>query len=183
MSRPPKTGLADRLRALDAAVDAASGRVDPAILSEARAIVGRAGQRLRFSGAATVAALAGATGSGKSTLFNALAGSEISTPGVRRPTTAHPAAATWGDEPTAELLDWLAVQRRHHVEGAGRTTASTAWCCSTCRTTTPSRSATGWRSTGSYASSTCSSGWSTRRSTPTPRCTTTTSSRCASTRR
>ena len=32
-------------------------------------------------------ALAGATGSGKSSLFNALLGEEVSAPGVRRPTT------------------------------------------------------------------------------------------------
>lgn len=119
MARPSKPGLADRLRALGEAAEAASGRVDPQLVEEARSVVRRAGQRLRFSGAATVTALAGATGSGKSTLFNALAGSEVSTPGIRRPTTAHPAAVIWGDEPTGELLDWLQVPRRHHVDASG----------------------------------------------------------------
>ncbi|MEA5155084.1 GTPase [Raineyella sp.] len=122
MARPSRPGLADRLRSLDAAAGAATGRVDPELVAEALGVVRRAGQRLRFSGAATVVALAGATGSGKSTLFNALAGSEVSTPGVRRPTTAHPTAATWGDEPTGELLDWLQVQRRHHVGAPGERT-------------------------------------------------------------
>ncbi|WOP18554.1 GTPase [Raineyella sp. LH-20] len=119
MARSSKPGLADRLRALGEAADAASGRVDAQLVEEANSVVRRAGQRLRFSGAATVTALAGATGSGKSTLFNALAGSEVSVPGIRRPTTGQPAAVTWGDEPTSELLDWLQVPRRHHVDAYG----------------------------------------------------------------
>jgi GTP-binding protein EngB required for normal cell division len=60
-----------------------------------------------------VVALAGATGSGKSTLFNALSGSEVSRPGVRRPTTGVAHATTWGEDPADGLLDWLEVPRRH----------------------------------------------------------------------
>ena len=61
-------------------------------------------------------ALAGATGSGKSSLFNALVGAEVATVGARRPTTSKPTAAVWGTESATELLDWLAVGRRHRVE-------------------------------------------------------------------
>jgi energy-coupling factor transporter ATP-binding protein EcfA2 len=60
-----------------------------------------------------VAPSAGATGSGKSTLFNALVGAEVSKPGVRRPTTGTPHASTWGEAGHARLLDWLGVPRRH----------------------------------------------------------------------
>ncbi len=42
-------------------------------------------------------ALAGATGSGKSSLFNALAGIDLAEVGVRRPTTGRAAACVWGD--------------------------------------------------------------------------------------
>ncbi len=41
----------------------------------------RAGERLRLSSNHTVVALAGGTGSGKSTLFNALSGATFSPPG------------------------------------------------------------------------------------------------------
>lgn len=119
MARQPRIGLAERLRALAEAEQAVVGRVDPALVEEARRVGRRAGQRLRFSGETTVAALAGATGSGKSSLFNALAGVEVATPGIRRPTTSQPSAVTWGDEPTEELLDWLQVSRRHHLPADG----------------------------------------------------------------
>lgn len=119
MARRSGPGLAERLRALTAAEQAAAGRVDPVLIEEAQRVVRRAGQRLRFSGETTVAALAGATGSGKSSLFNALAGAEVATPGIRRPTTSQPTAVTWGEEPTEELLDWLQVPRRHHLPADG----------------------------------------------------------------
>ncbi len=101
---------ADRLAALREALDAAGDRV-PA--PEARALLDKAGARAAL-GDSTVVALAGSTGSGKSTLFNALAGAELSDPGVRRPTTGVAHAATWGGDP-GPLLDWLQVPRRHAV--------------------------------------------------------------------
>jgi GTP-binding protein EngB required for normal cell division len=63
-----------------------------------------------------VVALAGATGSGKSSMFNALSGTDLATVGVRRPTTAHAMAATWGEDAAADLLDWLKIPRRHALE-------------------------------------------------------------------
>jgi GTP-binding protein EngB required for normal cell division len=80
--------------------------------------VARAGERLGLGLEATVAALAGPTGSGKSSLFNALAGHELSTVGRRRPTTSTASAAVWGDGADA-LLDWLEVPRRHRLDGDG----------------------------------------------------------------
>ncbi len=62
-------------------------------------------------------ALAGATGSGKSSLFNALAGAQVSLPGVRRPTTGVAHAVVWDAAGAGPLLDWLEVPRRH---AAGR---------------------------------------------------------------
>ena len=64
----------------------------------------RAGERLGHGVEHTVVALAGATGSGKSSLFNALAGADLSTVGVRRPTTSVTSACAWGEDASA-LLD------------------------------------------------------------------------------
>jgi GTP-binding protein EngB required for normal cell division len=77
------------------------------------------GERTRLSGSHTVVALAGATGSGKSSLFNSLVGADVARIGARRPTTATPTAAVWGDDDAGPLLDWLQVDTRHLV-GAAR---------------------------------------------------------------
>ncbi|SKC78074.1 dynamin family protein [Krasilnikoviella flava] len=106
--------LADRTAALETAVVAASGRLDRGLLDDARAVVKRARERGGLSAEHTVVALAGATGSGKSSVLNAVAGAPIATVGVRRPTTAHPVAAVWGDG-AGPLLDWLEVKRRQEM--------------------------------------------------------------------
>jgi GTP-binding protein EngB required for normal cell division len=109
--------LADRLGALREAVELAEGRLDVPEVGRARALLAKAGARAAL-GDATVVALAGATGSGKSTLFNALSGSEVSTPGIRRPTTGVAHATVWGGDGASadRLLDWLEVPRRHRHE-------------------------------------------------------------------
>lgn len=106
--------LGDRTTALETAVRAAEGRIEPALLDEARAVATRARERGGLSAEHTVVALAGATGSGKSSVLNAVAGVAIAQPGVRRPTTSHPMAAVWGAG-ADPLLDWLEVGRRHRV--------------------------------------------------------------------
>ncbi|HEX5594975.1 MAG TPA: GTPase [Micromonosporaceae bacterium] len=83
-------------------------------LIAARTAVERAGARLALSRDHTVVALAGATGSGKSSLFNALAYFEMSPVGVRRPTTGATHACIWGPPQNAtRLLDWLGVLPRY----------------------------------------------------------------------
>jgi GTP-binding protein EngB required for normal cell division len=88
------------------------------LLDDSEAVLRRAGERLRLSANHTVVALGGGTGSGKSTLFNALAGASFSPPGVTRPTTRHVHACVWGMQGAAPLLDWLGVQRRHRYARA-----------------------------------------------------------------
>ena len=88
------------------------------LLDDAEAVLKRAGERLRLSSNHTVVALAGGTGSGKSTLFNALSGATFSPPGVTRPMTRHVHACVWGMQGAAPLLDWLGVQRRHRYARA-----------------------------------------------------------------
>ncbi len=108
--------LPDRLGGLRDALEAADGRLPAADVAPARALLAKAGARTAL-GDATVVALAGATGSGKSSLFNALVGDQVSTPGVRRPTTGTAHGAVWSvdRDDRAALLDWLGVPRRHVV--------------------------------------------------------------------
>ena len=73
MSRP----LPERLKALQQAVELSRGRSSDDVVDRAAAAVKRADQRVAFSGNHTVVALAGATGSGKSTSFNAISGTEL----------------------------------------------------------------------------------------------------------
>ncbi len=123
-SRTSAAPLADRLDALEELVEALTDRVEPALLAEAHGVLSRAGERLRLSAEHTVVALAGATGSGKSSLFNALAGLDISAVGVRRPVTSQSHACVWGGEGAAPLLDWLDVRHRvEHPSGNGGASA------------------------------------------------------------
>lgn len=111
--------LAERIDALGQVVELCDGRVDEKLLTRTREVVARAGARLSFSGANTVVALAGATGSGKSSLFNAIAGAQLAAPGVRRPTTSRAMAASFGAEVNDRLLDWLDVPVRTRVSDGG----------------------------------------------------------------
>lgn len=104
-----------RLTALQEALALGADRLDPDAVAEAERVVGRAGERMRLSAEHTVVALAGPTGSGKSTLFNALAGLDLAETGVRRPTTSEALACVWGPEGAGELLAWLDIPRRHRV--------------------------------------------------------------------
>jgi GTPase Era involved in 16S rRNA processing len=109
------TDIGARIEGLDAATEAARGRLDDALVDDARAVVDRASGRLRLSADHTVVAIAGATGSGKSSTFNALTGLELSAVGVRRPTTSWASACVWGSEGADELLDWLGIPPRHQT--------------------------------------------------------------------
>ncbi|MCL2782627.1 MAG: 50S ribosome-binding GTPase [Propionibacteriaceae bacterium] len=112
---PAPSPLATRVRALDDAATLAAGRSDPATVAEAKRVATQVDRRLAFSGANTVVALAGATGSGKSSLFNAVSGTQLATSGVRRPTTDATMAACWGAQMPSDLLAWLDIAQRHPV--------------------------------------------------------------------
>lgn len=107
--------LGDRTTALSLALVAGADELEPSAIVHARQALDRAHERLTIAGDHTVVALAGATGSGKSSLFNSLVGENISTIGARRPTTSKPTAAIWGETDASELLDWLHVDSRHVV--------------------------------------------------------------------
>jgi energy-coupling factor transporter ATP-binding protein EcfA2 len=107
--------LAERVAALQTAAELARGRLDDRLVDRAEEVVHRASGRLALTGDHTVVALAGATGSGKSSTFNALSGTQLAQAGVRRPTTSSTSAVVFGAEAPA-LMEWLEVPRRHRVE-------------------------------------------------------------------
>jgi hypothetical protein len=133
---PPVTGLTHlslpaRLEALAKIAAIGAGRsgpdgFSPELVAEAQALLERAGERQRLSAAHTVVTLGGGTGSGKSSLFNALSGANFSPAGVTRPSTRHTHACVWGMEGAAPLLDWLGVQRRHRYARASALDAGEA---------------------------------------------------------
>lgn len=110
--------LTERLAALSTVVELGAGRLPDGLIDEMRDLDQRAGTRLRLSGEHTVVALAGATGSGKSSLFNAVAGQSLATVGVRRPTTSATQAVVFGQEGAAELLDWLQIGSRTYKDAS-----------------------------------------------------------------
>ncbi|GAA4718502.1 50S ribosome-binding GTPase [Isoptericola chiayiensis] len=119
-----KPDLATRTDALERAAAAGRGRLDRELADAARGVVDRARERGGLGPEHTVAALAGATGSGKSSVLNAVADAELAAPGIHRPTTSHALAAVWG-EGADDLLDWLDVPRRHAMDPAPEPAAGT----------------------------------------------------------
>ena len=128
ISAPPFAGLPSahlpaRLAALTALTEIAQSRsgpggFSPELVAEAESLLARAGERLKLSAAHTVVTLAGGTGSGKSSLFNALAGANFSPSAVTRPATRNAHACVWGMQGAAPLLDWLGVERRYRYARA-----------------------------------------------------------------
>lgn len=107
--------VGDLATRVGSAVAVGGDRLEPVAVQRAAAAVERVGERAQLGVDHTVVALAGPTGSGKSSLFNALAGFDVSPVGVRRPTTEWPIACVWGDT-AGPLLDWLQVPTRHRTE-------------------------------------------------------------------
>ncbi len=116
MKRRATVDVAERADALALALDSAGHRVDPDVARRSRAVLAKLDERRRLSAEHTVVALAGATGSGKSSLFNALSGLDLAQVGARRPTTSTAAACVWGAEGADGLLEWLGVPTRHRVD-------------------------------------------------------------------
>jgi GTP-binding protein EngB required for normal cell division len=106
--------LRSRMAVLGEVVDIADGRIDAGLLDRAKKLGALSNERLGHGTSHTVVALAGATGSGKSSLFNAVSGTEFAVVGVRRPTTSEAFAVVFGDGAN-ELLDWLSIPQRERI--------------------------------------------------------------------
>lgn len=105
------TDLDACVRALEGVAEAAEALgLDP---GPARATAQRTRRRLGFPGTAFVLALAGGTGSGKSSMLNALAGTTVSPVGAVRPVTGEPVAWVPADQADElrPLLEWIGVER------------------------------------------------------------------------
>lgn len=112
------TGVGARLDALASLVNTAEDRLPQAALEPAREVLRRAAARFGMSAEHTVVILGGATGVGKSSLFNALVGIGLSPVAVRRPTTTSAIACVWEADRLAEarpLLDRLGVEERQQL--------------------------------------------------------------------
>ncbi len=108
------SSTASRAAMIEDALGSGEAYLDPALVQRARATVDRAIARVELGSEHTVVALVGATGSGKSSLFNALAGMDIAEVGARRPMTRQPMAALWGDGGDP-VLDWLGVPHERRM--------------------------------------------------------------------
>ncbi len=109
------SALQRRLEALNTARELAEGVLPDQELQSVYDVLERATSRRSLSAGHTVVGFFGATGSGKSSLFNAVSGSELATAAARRPTTSEPLAGIWGEDGSGPLLDWLDVKDRHVV--------------------------------------------------------------------
>ncbi len=107
---PPSetTFLRERVSRLKASLDWAGEALTPQVKAAIRETVRRCEERLALGVDTTIVALAGGTGSGKSSLFNAIVRLDFALAGVSRPTTAQVSAATWGGN-ADPILDWLGV--------------------------------------------------------------------------
>lgn len=111
----PSAALRTAVEGLTGALDAGSRYLPAREVTSAERVLRKASERLALTGGHTVVALAGATGAGKSSLFNALVGSPVSQVGALRPTTSRITAAVWGSADAGQLLDWVDAAARHQV--------------------------------------------------------------------
>ncbi len=100
------------LEALKEATELGEDRVAAEANAAAWAVLERASERRTLSSEHTVVGFFGATGSGKSSLFNAVVGENLARTAATRPTTGQPLAGIWNPRGVNPLLDWLAVQDR-----------------------------------------------------------------------
>jgi len=102
--------LAELVDLLDLAVANASGVSPPADREAAATIAASQRRRRDYLGAAIVVAIAGGTGSGKSSILNALAEEEIASTSAIRPHTNEPMAwAPAGDETMRALIGSMGI--------------------------------------------------------------------------
>lgn len=102
----------NRCEDLGRALDLAEGRFDPGLVEAGRETLNNVGGRAAFGDDVTVAACFGATGSGKSSLVNALTGSQAARVAATRPTTTQALAVGQDLDSASELLDWMKIYQR-----------------------------------------------------------------------
>ncbi|GCD21225.1 hypothetical protein CTKZ_27870 [Cellulomonas algicola] len=101
--------LEERVGALDQALVVGGARLEPPVVARVGQTIDRVRERLELGVDHAVVALVGGTGSGKSSMFNAVCGLPLADVGVKRPTTSDVTACVWATDGGA-LLDWLGVR-------------------------------------------------------------------------
>ena len=107
--------IAARLEEIAAVVDEAADVLDDETVAAVRHALGRVRERLDLGVDRTVVVIVGGTGSGKSSLFNAVTGLQFADVGDTRPTTSATTACVWGPDGDP-LLDWLGVDPRRRIQ-------------------------------------------------------------------
>ncbi|MFC0715511.1 GTPase [Cellulomonas biazotea] len=107
--------LEERVGALDQALVVGGARLEPPVVARVGQVVDRVRERLELGVDHSVVALVGGTGSGKSSMFNAVCGLPLADVGVKRPTTSDITACVWATDGGA-LLDWLGVRPDRRTE-------------------------------------------------------------------
>lgn len=116
-NRNHTASLGERLAALDEAAAIGAPYLSPAQRDRLEKVARAGAERRALSAEHTVVGFFGATGSGKTSLFNAVVGEDLGKAAARRPTTSSPLAAIWEPEGSEELLDWLGVEDRRIRSG------------------------------------------------------------------
>ncbi|VEG30149.1 GTPase [Actinomyces howellii] len=106
--------LDERLERMRHALRSCPAEVPAGLSIPAHERLDEVAERLALGVDHTVVALFGGTGSGKSSLFNALTQLQFADVGARRPTTSRAAACSWGDDARA-LLDFLGVSEDRRI--------------------------------------------------------------------
>lgn len=109
--------LGERLAALNRAAELGAPYLAPNEHARLSAVAEAGAARRALSAEHTVVGFFGATGSGKTSLFNAVVGEDLGAAAARRPTTSSPLAAVWEPAGSEELLDWLGVEDRRNRSG------------------------------------------------------------------
>jgi len=107
--------LAHRASEITRALEIGGERLDPRVVEQVTGALEGVRERLALGVDHTVVALVGGTGSGKSSLFNALTDFDFADVGVTRPTTSKVTACTWGGK-ADPLLEWLGVDLDRRIE-------------------------------------------------------------------
>lgn len=105
-----------RLDALRVVRETGDGRLTEAVARQLDTVLTHATERRQRSPEHTVIGVFGATGSGKSSLVNALVGSDVVVTHVRRPTTSEAHSISWDADGATDLLDWLQVRERTKLD-------------------------------------------------------------------
>lgn len=111
---PRTAALLQRVHELTAALDRGGDRIGPTAAT-VRATLESVRGRLELGVDHTLVALAGGTGSGKSSVFNAISRLLFAEVGARRPTTSQVTACVWAHH-ADDVLDWLGVPLDRRIE-------------------------------------------------------------------